>query len=170
MGLTADIVESWRAPRRVIRRHLDGGAGEGRALVFLMLAMALCFLAQWPRLAREAHFDPQIPLEARLAGAFFGWLCLAPLALYGLAGLSRIVARALGSGLSWAGARLALFWALLAASPLALLQGLVTGLAGPGTAAAAAGLLFLGILLVLWFAGLAEAGRDPGPAVAGQQG
>ncbi|MBL9059036.1 MAG: YIP1 family protein [Mangrovicoccus sp.] len=135
-----------------------------------MLGLGLLFVSQLPRLAREAALDPQIPLEARLAGAFFGWLCLAPLAFYGLAGLSRIVARALGSGLSWPGARLALFWALLAASPLALLQGLVTGLVGPGVVAAGVGLLFLGILIYLWFAGLAEAGREPAPAAAGQQG
>ena len=164
MGLVADIAESWRAPRRVVRRHLDSGAGEGRPLMMLMLASALGFVAQLPRLAREAHLDPQVPFEARLAGAFFGLVCLAPLAFYGLAALSRIAARAFGLGLTWYGARVALFWALLASSPLALLHGLAVGLSGGGMLAPAIWLIHLGIFLYLWFAGMAEAGRDPGPA------
>lgn len=162
MGLVADIAESWRAPRRVVRRHLDSGAGEGRPLMMLMLASALGFVAQLPRLAREAHLDPQVPFEARLAGAFFGLVCLAPLAFYGLAALSRIAARAFGLGLTWYGARVALFWALLASSPLALLHGLAVGLSGGGMLAPAIWVIHLGIFLYLWFAGLAEAGRDPG--------
>lgn len=170
MSLTADILDSYRAPRQVLRRHLEGGAGEGRALVFLMLGLGLLFVSQWPRLAREAALDPQIPLDARIAGAFFGWLCLAPLLLYGLAAASRIVARALGLGLDWFGARLALFWAVLAASPLALLQALLSGFAGGGAAVGAVGLVGLGIFLYLWFAGLGEAGRKPGRASVGQQG
>ena len=164
MGLVADIAESWRAPRRVMRRHLDSDAGEGRPLMMLMLASALGFVAQMPRLAREAHLDPQVPFEARLAGAFFGLVCLAPLAFYGLAALSRIVARAAGSAMGWHGARVALFWALLAASPVALLHGIATGLGGDGPVAPAIWVIHLGMFLYLWFAGMAEAGRNPEPA------
>ena len=122
MGLVADIAESWRAPRRVVRRHLDSGSGEGRPLMMLMLASALGFVAQLPRLAREAHLDPQVPFEARLAGAFFGLVCLAPLAFYGLAAVSRTAARAFGLGLTWDGARVALFSALLAEQSFGLFR------------------------------------------------
>ena len=36
------------------------------------------------RIAREAHVAPEIGFDARLAGALFGWLFLAPLLFYGI--------------------------------------------------------------------------------------
>lgn len=161
MGVAADIVESYRRPAAVMRRHLAAGPREDRALIFLMLACALSFLAQWPRLMRKAAMDGAVPFEAHLAGALFGWLFVAPLFFYALAALSRIVARLAGGQGTWAGARLALFWALLVTSPLSLARGLVAGLAGPGPVDLAAGVFVLGIFAVLWFANLREAERAP---------
>ncbi len=34
--------------------------------------------------AREAHLDDTVPLDALLGGALMGWMFIAPLALYGL--------------------------------------------------------------------------------------
>ena len=50
MSLTTDIVATYRGPRRVIRRLLEGGEQEARALMFLIVACVLIFVAQWPRL------------------------------------------------------------------------------------------------------------------------
>jgi len=161
MAVAADIIESYRRPANVMRRHLAAGPREDRALVFLMLACLLSFFAQWPRLMLKASIDDTIPFEAHLTGALFGWLFVAPLFFYGLAALSRMVARLAGGQGTWSRSRLALFWTLLVVSPLSLVRGLVTGLAGPGALDLTVGVIELGIFAVLWFANLREAERAP---------
>ncbi len=159
MSVTRDIAQSYRDPAKVMRRHLAQGPREDRALMFLMLSCALLFVAQWPRLARKAAIDDTVTLEALLAGALFGWVFVAPLFFYGLAALSRMVARLAGGHGSFSTARLALFWALLTITPLALARGLVSGLAGPGPVDMIAGLIVLGFFGYLWFANLRAAER-----------
>ena len=148
MALVLDMVRSLRAPRRVLRGL--GTPREPWLLMVLMLACALVFVAQWPRLARAAHLDPSIPLDARLAGALFAWVFLAPLFFYAMAGLMTL-ALWLVARVSGASIRLALFWALLVASPVMLLHGLVAGMVGPGAqaalVAALAALVFLAVLV-----------------------
>lgn len=152
-----EIARSWRAPRAAMRRQLGRGLREDRALALLMLACFIIFVAQWPRLSREAHLDPSVPLEARLGGALFGMMFILPLASYALAGLSHLVARLFGGRGSAFGARLALFWALLASWPLWLFNGLVNGFLGPGPASAVSGSLLAVAFLVMWLLSLAEA-------------
>ena len=159
MSVTIDILRSYRHPRAVLRARLDAPPREDLALVFLLLACVLFFVAQWPQLARAAHLDPAIPLDARLGGALFGWLFIAPLGFYALAALSHVVARALGGQGSWYGARLALFWALLVVAPPALLQGLVAGFIGPGPALDLVGMITLAWFLLVWGSGLVVAER-----------
>lgn len=161
MPVTTDIVKTYRAPRQVIRRHLAAGVREDRALAFLMAACALIFVAQWPRLARQAYLTPEVPLEALIGAALLGWLFLAPLFLYLLGAASHLVARLFGGRGSFYAARLALFWSLLAVSPLMLLQGLVAGFIGPGPALTLVGYGVLLIFLVLWGLALHEAERAP---------
>ena len=96
MQITADIIRSWLHPRKVMARRLSEGAREDRALAYLMIACVLIFVAQWPRLARDAQFDPSTPLDVRLGGTLFGWLFIAPLALYTVALLSHFLALLLG--------------------------------------------------------------------------
>ena len=141
-------MRSWRAPHRVMRDLLAQGRREDRAIVFLMLACGLIFLAQWPRMMRLSQESDEVPLQVLLAGALMGWLIIAPLLLYGLAAALRLVMVALRRPLSWYAARLALFWALLAVSPLWLVHGLFAGLAGPGAATDAVGLAVL--LVFFW--------------------
>ncbi len=136
---------------------MAGGAREDRALAVLMCGCALMFVAQWPGLSRAAHLEPTIPLEARLGGALMGWLFMAPLALYLVAGFTHALARLFGGQGTWYRARMALFWALLAASPLWLFTGLVGGFIGPGAALNLAGLAATLAFLVIWGAGLWEA-------------
>ena len=121
-----------------------------------MAACFLVFVAQWPYLARLAYEEPDIPLQMRLGGALMGWLFIVPLAAYVLAAITHAVARAFGGRASWYEARMALFWALLAASPLWLLNGLVAGFIGPGPALTAVGLVAMGAFVAFWGAGLWE--------------
>lgn len=161
MAVTTDIVASWRGPRRAMRRLLATGPNEGRALALLMGGCALTFVAQWPRLAREAH-EQQQDLTPMLGGALLGWLVIAPLLFYALAWLSHLVLRALGGrGAPWR-ARLALFWSWLAASPLLLLNGLVAGFVGPGPGLTGAGAVWLGVFVWVWVSALREAGWGGG--------
>lgn len=161
MGVAADILRSWRAPRTVMRGLLAQGPREDRALVFLMLGCLFAFLGQWPVLARAAAADPSVPLEARLGGALMGALFLGPLAAYGVAAASGLVLRAVGAAVPWHAARLALFWALLAVGPLVLLRGLVAGALGPGPVSTAAGLAVAAAFLAIWGASLAAAALEP---------
>lgn len=147
-----------------MRGLLAQGVREDRALAYLMVACGLIFVAQWPRLAREAHLDDAVPLQALLGGAILGWLFIAPLLFYGLAFVAHLVLRAIGQRSTPFTARLATFWALLAVSPLFLLLGLSAGLAEAATGAVGVGLLVA--FLVIWIAGLREAALEPAQASA----
>jgi hypothetical protein len=94
-----------------------------------------------------------------MGGALLGTLFLLPPIAYAVAALSHLVARAFGGTGSFFSARLALFWALLAVSPLMLLQGLVRGFIGPGPALTLVGLAVLATFLVLWVTSLIESER-----------
>jgi hypothetical protein len=150
MAVTSDILALWRHPRRAFRAKLDEGVREDRALAVLMGVCGLSFVAQWPALARAAHLDPSVPLDARMGGALMGTIFVLPLLAYGLAGASHLAARAMGGQGSAYGARLALFWALMAATPAMLLMGLMAGLAGPGPGPAILGLALFAGFLWLW--------------------
>ena len=148
MSVTGNILESWRAPRKVMRRLLAGGLREDRALMFLMGGCFVIFMAQWPRLARLAHETDEVPLQAMLGGALLGWLFIAPLFLYGLAAALRLLMVALRRPIGWFEARLALFWSLMAASPLWLLNGFLNGVVGPGLVT---GIIGMGILAAFFW-------------------
>jgi hypothetical protein len=159
MSITAQILRTYRSPGSVVRGQLSRGQREDRAFLVLMLACALIFVGQWPRLAREAHLMDQ-PVDILIGGALMGWIFVAPLLLYGVAAISILVLRALGRRPAPFAARFALFWALLSAAPLWLLYGLVAGLAGPGAPLALVGTLALAAFLWFWWAGLAAACRN----------
>ena len=158
MALVAEIIATWRAPRQALRARVAQDVREDIALMVLLAALGFSFLAQWPGLARSAHLQPEMPLAARLIGSFLAGLGVVPLA-YLLAAASHLVARALGGQGSWYGARLALFWSLLAVSPLMLLHGLLTGLLGSGPMLNSAGLVVAMGFLYLWLPALAASER-----------
>jgi len=160
MAVTRDITATYRGPGRVVRRLLEMGQREDRALAILMAGCVLVFVAQLPRLSREAHLTGE-ELNMLLGASLLAWVIVAPLLFYCIAALSHLVARLLGGRGGWYGARLALFWALLASSPLLLLHGLVAGFVGPGPALDGVGLLWLGIFAWFWAAGLRQAERTP---------
>lgn len=156
MAVTSDITATYWGPRKVIARLLQMGAREDRLLAVLMGFCALLFVAQMPRLAREAHLTGQ-DLNPMLGGSLLALVFILPLILYLLAWVSHLIARALGGqGGSYRG-RLTLFWALLASSPLILLNGLVAGFIGSGPALNVVGGLWFGVFLWFWVSGLLEA-------------
>jgi hypothetical protein len=156
MSITAEIARTYRSPGAAVRSQLEHGKREDRALMVLMLACGLIFVAQWPRLSREAYLTDR-PLEVLLGGALMAWIFVAPLLLYGLAAVSILVLRLVGRAPQPFAARFALFWALLSATPLWLLHGLVAGLAGPGPVLAAIGAVALAAFLWFWWSGLRTA-------------
>ncbi|MDU8911020.1 YIP1 family protein [Aestuariicoccus sp. MJ-SS9] len=162
MALTTDITATYRGPGAVMRRLLAMGQNEARALAFLMGACCVMFIAQWPRLAREAHLEGT-ELNMLLGASLMGLMFIAPLLFYLLAFVSHLVARLMrGQGTGY-GARLALFWSLLAASPLILLHGLVAGFIGPGLELQIVGVVWFGVFLWFWLRALivAESGEAP---------
>lgn len=167
MAVTPNIFRAWLRPRRVLRRLLDLGMRNDRALAYLMAACFLIFLSNLPLIARQvAGFDlpegaPQQDISERGGYAFFGWMIVWPLLFYMIAGLAHLLARAFGGKGSFYSARLAVFWGLLASTPAALAYGLTVGLLGPGTQANAVGMIWLLGLLWIVGSGLIEAETRP---------
>ncbi|WP_299965785.1 YIP1 family protein [uncultured Roseobacter sp.] len=158
MAVTRNITATYRNPGRTLRGLLALGPREDRALGYLMAGCLVVFIAQLPRLARQAHLEGT-ELDMLLGAALMAWIFIAPLLLYGVAAISHLVAKLLGGKGSFYGARIALFWALLASSPLMLLNGLVAGFIGPGTGLQLVGLLWFAIFMWFWLAGLRAAER-----------
>lgn len=161
MSVTTDILSTWRHPRAVFRRWLGTTPREDRALAVLIAACLLIFVARWPALSREAALaegQADAPgLQALMGINLFALVFVAPVLFYALAGLSHLIARALGGQGRGFSSRMALFWALLATAPLMLLQGLAAGFLGAGPALTGLGAL-IGIgFLTLWLTFLHEA-------------
>jgi hypothetical protein len=157
VSATRDIFRAWIRPREVMRARL-AHATEGVALGYLASACLLIFVAQWPRLSRQA-FETGAELQPLLGGALMGWIFVAPLLLYGLAALARLVARPLGGQGTGLKARTALFWSLLAVAPVMLLHGLTAGFVGPGPALDLVGASVLAGFFWLWGNAIAVAER-----------
>ena len=156
MALTDEILATYRGPKRVVARILAAPAREDRALAFLLAALGIIFVSLWPALQRQSLAMPEVPMAQRVLAAGLGLLLVVPLA-YLLAALSHLASRAGGGRGGYYGARVALFWALVAVSPLMLLRGLVAGLIGAGPQLAAVDLLALAAFLWIWISGLWQA-------------
>ena len=113
---------------------------------------------QWPEAARTTALNPEIPVPPQLLARALALLATIPL-WYALAALGHLVARAMGGQGGWYGARIGLFWALVACSPLILLVGLVGGMIGPGGQLWLMGGLTFVVFAAFWAINLHEAGR-----------
>lgn len=153
MPVTTDIVATYKGPGRVIDRLLAMGEREDRALAFVMGFCGLAFVAQLPGLARKAYVTGE-PLDMLMGGALLGSVVILPLVLYTVALLSHWVAKLFGGKGTGYGARLALFWALLASTPLILFHGLVAGFIGAGPALSGVGFLWAAVFIWFWISGL----------------
>ena len=149
MAVTTDIVRTWRGPRKVIRELLSHGKREDRAIAYLMAACFLIFVAQWPRLSRRAAgFEVDAGAEAPeltqlMAYEFMSWIMIWPLLMYVIAAVIHVIFRAFGGQGTFYSARIALFWSLLATTPILLLYGLMAGFLGPGPGANLVGAIWL---------------------------
>lgn len=162
MAVTRNITATYRGPGRVVTGLLALGQREDRALAYLMAGCFLVFIAQMPRLAREAHLNGE-DLNMSLGATLMAWVFIMPLVLYVIAALSHLIAKMFkGRGTPF-GARLALFWALLASSPLMLLNGLVAGFVGPSLELQIVGFLWFAIFIWFWLSGLIAAERTEAP-------
>jgi hypothetical protein len=158
MAVTTDILASWRSPRQSVRRHLNRGVSEPFVFTLLLVFLVLAFVGQWPAAARDAFAAGEPSAAPRVLARGLAVLATIPL-WYGLAALSRLVARAFGGQGSWYSARLALFWALATVSPLMLLQGLTAGMMGQGPALWLVSAVVGAGFLWLWFTMLHETER-----------
>lgn len=159
MSVVLDIVRTYRTPRQIIAQRIGTEERDDRALAVLMGACILIFIAQWPKLARDAHLNDAITLDSLLAGALFAWLFFAPLMFYVIALLLQGGLRLARLKVNGYALRMAMFWGLLAAAPLLLLRGLTAGFVGPGPALNIVGALALAALLVFWGTGLSVVAR-----------
>ena len=157
MSVTTDIVSTYKGPRRVLARLFAMGEREAFALIVIIGACIVAFVSRWPGLARQAH-ESGAELNALLGGALMGWI-MAPLLFYAIAAIAHILAMIVGGKGTWYRARLAMFWALLAASPLQLLWGLVEGFIGEGLEWQIVGVVWFAVFVWFWIAGMFEAER-----------
>ena len=157
-GIVPRVLQSWWAPRRVVRGLT--GMPDRVMLAVLMAALLIFLVAQLPTHARAAHLDPSVPLAARMGGAAMAVIFIMPLVAYALATLVSALSHLTPWKVTGAQSRLALFWALLAVAPAMLLTGLVAGMIGPGP-----GLVLVQAItgigfVMIWGAGLAaQVGR-----------
>lgn len=158
MTVSTDLVATWRRPRAILRQHLARGRSEPFALSFLLVFLALAFVGQWPVAARESFLAGEPSAAPRILARALAVLATIPF-WYGLAALGHLAARAMGGQGTWYGARIALFWALASVGPLMLLQGLVSGMIGPGPALTLVTLAVGAAFLWLWATLLHEAER-----------
>lgn len=156
MAVTSDIVASWRHPRRVLATHLARGRSEPFAFSLLLVFLLLAFVAQWPRLSRQSVLMPDVPLVQGLVGTGLALLATIPV-FYLIAAASHGLARLAGGKGGFYGARLALFMALLATSPLVLLHGLTLGFTGSGLQSVLVGGVAFAAFFIIWMLMLIEA-------------
>ncbi|NBZ85975.1 hypothetical protein [Stagnihabitans tardus] len=151
MPLTRDIVESWKAPRRVIRRHQARARSESFLFALLFVFLLLAMVSVAPFLARQAVIEAK-PLPPYILAACFGALVSVPV-FYLLAAVGHLTAKLMGGTGGFYDGRLALFWALVTTTPALLLYGLVRAMAADSPATPFLGLgvflIFLGFYSVM---------------------
>ncbi len=146
MPVSHDILRAYVRPRTVMKERLSQGHREDVALAYLMGACVLIFVAQWPKLRRDAYLETSVDFQSLMAANLMAWVIVAPLLFYGIAATFHVMTRVFGGQGTWYTSRLALFWSLLALSPLMLFHGLSAGFIGPSPA-----LTFVSALVVAGF-------------------
>ena len=158
MAVTFDIIESHIRPRRVMARLLGIGKREDRIFAMLLGGCLILFMSQWPYRSRQSHLSGQT-LTDYIQHDALALIFILPLLAYGFAGFLRLVSRVFGAKADYYTARLAFFWALLAASPTVILSGLIKGFMGLGVANSVVGALWFFIFLWILINCLVEAER-----------
>jgi hypothetical protein len=139
-------------------RLLGIGKREDRIFAMLLGGCLVLFMSQWPYRSRQSHLSGQT-LTDYIQHDALALIFILPLLAYGFAGLLRLVSRVFGAKADYYTARLAFFWALLAASPTVILSGLVKGFMGLGVVNSVVGALWFFIFLWILINCLIEAER-----------
>lgn len=126
-GFLASLRGGYADVRSSLERQLSEGIGEERLLAYVAYVALVGAVAQVPASIRAVQAAGDDTVFAGVVfGSFFATLFFAPLFLYGVAALSHIAARILGGQGSYFSARAGLFWSMVLASPLILLNSLLT--------------------------------------------
>ena len=159
MPVSRDILRTYSAPRHVTRALYEMGPREDRAIMWLMSGCFLMFISGLPALQRAA-VETGTNFQKSTIYSFFLLLTVAPLIFYAIAFILFGVTRLLRPSATVYGARLAVFWGWLAATPLALFYGLLVGFNGldhPGTTLV--GWIWLAAVIWFWINGLIETSK-----------
>jgi hypothetical protein len=117
MSVTAEILATWRDPAGPVRRLLANGPREDRALVILIGACILLYVARCRIWRARPRLDPTVPLMRAWGSRCSVMLFVLPLLALCAGLLIHLIVRAWGGMAQAWGARMALFWALLAITP-----------------------------------------------------
>lgn len=162
-GLTERTLAAYVNARASMRRELDGWRSEAQLLFYLILACFLWFVAGLPFAIYGKEVAAGTPLAGVLAARLFGTVILLPFVMYALAAISRNISRIFGGTGTYMNARLALFWAFIAAMPAILALSIIGALSiilfgfSPGIVGVSVGLVQFCVILGFWSACLAEA-------------
>ena len=152
MSVLRNIIDSYRTPNLVFRRFMSGEFEEKSALGFLAGGCLLAFISRWPVSARDSHLTNQA-LDVVLGAALVGWIFIAPLLFYIIAGVLTAIMALCGLRKIGLAVRLSLFWSFLAAAPLLMLFGLAGGFFGKGTLTMFIGVVWLSVFIWFLFCG-----------------
>jgi hypothetical protein len=125
MSILSDIAAAYRSPQREMAHQLTI-ATEPRILMLGLTACFLSFIADLPGLAADVTYagESSDVFNGKL-GALFIWRVLfGTLFLYAIAAVSHLILKPFKGQGSWTGARLALMWAVVVATPLVLISGI----------------------------------------------
>ena len=157
MAVASDVVRAYASPRRTARLMLSKVNSESRALALVMIGCTFLFIAQFPELILQGRTNTGQPtLAAMAAGRVIGTLLFAPLMFYFLAGATGALMRLLGRQISWLHSRVSLFWAVLAASPLVLIEAVAGGLQLNDLVQQTVSVVTIILFAAFWVSGLVE--------------
>ena len=157
MAVATDIVRAYAGPRRTARLVLSKVDTESKALALVMIGCTFLFIAQFPELVLQGRTNAGQPtLAAMAAGRFIGTLLFAPLMFYLLAGATGALMRLLDRQISWLHSRVSLFWAVLAASPLVLIEAVAGGLQLNDLVQQTVSVATIVLFTAFWVSGLVE--------------
>ena len=150
-GLFGHMVHALWGLRPSWDRQVMMGFGEERLLFYVMFACFIGFVTGLPSTLRVAQtLPPEEDVRIFVAGQFVAVLIFGSLFLYGVAGVSHLIARrAFGGVGSYFKARLALFWSLVLGMPLLLVQAIVSLGLGPSGYSDLAS-LFGALVFLIW--------------------
>ncbi len=132
MSILGDIAAAYRSPRREMDHQVQIMT-EPRIMMLGLTACFLSFVSELPAIAAGVTTagESSDVLNGR-AGALFIWrVFFGVLLLYAIAGLSHLILKPFKGQGSWQTARLAIMWAVMVATPLVLISGILKVFASP---------------------------------------